>query len=72
MSTLSQNQLRYYERERFYRFGIRHQFLRHSEIVKLQNDRSSKIPNDCLFNALSYKLGGVSEMTPSKAFAGPR
>ena len=60
LSALCESQLRHYEESGFYRFGIRHHFLRHSEIIDLQNDQSSKIPRDCLFNALSYKLGGNS------------
>lgn len=47
--------------------GIRHHFLRHVDIIRLQQNMQSKIPQECLFNALSYKLGGAM---PRKGDAG--
>ena len=69
MSDISEKQLKHYVDNVLYVQGIRHQFLRHEEILRIQQDPGSKIPKECLFNALSYKLGGPEEVMK---FSGPR
>lgn len=69
MSQFSEQQLKHYVDNVLYVQGIRHQYLRHEEILQLQRDPASKIPKECLFNALSFKLGGPDE---ASKFTGPR
>ena len=58
MSKICEAQLKMFEISNFYVYGVRHHFLRHSEILALQSQQS-KIPQDCLFKALSYKLNAM-------------
>lgn len=50
--------------------------LKHEDIVLLQKNPNSKVPHECLFNALSFKLGGTPAnnlmMEESLTFKGPR
>ena len=71
MTKLAEFQLNHYENNDFYIKGLRHHMLRHDDIVLLQQNPNSKVPHECLFRALSYKLGGAGNLTQTQ-FKGPR
>jgi len=71
MTKLAEFQLNHYENNDFYINGLRHHFLKHQDIVLLQQHPNSRVPQECLFNALSYKLGGGGDLVQAR-FRGPR